>query len=204
MIASERLNGRFLPLMKGATEWRRIDRTLRRGVLSVSDGVLVGTFLRSIEGATVHEGRIALVLDALRRTALPMPELYEMVSWSYEWKALVLKYFYDVCREGYAEIDERFASLTAAGEAVLLRAETQGFERASWGFVERRLHEIVTAVCPHCGSGNWTNYSSEAYTCAGCSMHVSFAESRSLRVSCGDDASWRCTPWPAVPGAMTG
>ncbi|WP_041463817.1 hypothetical protein [Pelodictyon luteolum] len=167
-------------------DWQRIDRAACQGVLDGADGGLVNGMMRENDVRNVHQSRIALVMDALGRSSSPMLELYAVVENSYEWKGLVLKYFHEVCLLGYAEINERFASLTEKGSAVLEGARAEGFDPAYWGFMERRMHESVSAVCPHCGNTTHTHFFRDDYVCSGCSKRVRLQESEALILRCSD------------------
>ncbi len=170
----------------GAVDWQSIDRAACRGVLDGAAGGMVNAMMRGNDVRKIHRNRIALVMDALGRSSSPMLELYAVVENSYEWKALVLRYFHEVCLEGYAEINERFASLTRKGSAFLEQARADGFDPALWGFMERRLHETVAAVCPHCGSATPTYFFRDTYVCSGCRERLELNESASLTLSCSD------------------
>jgi DNA-directed RNA polymerase subunit RPC12/RpoP len=101
---------------------------------------------------------------------------------SEEWKALALKYFYEVCLLGYAAIDDHSVTITPSGKGVLLEARGDGFEKDFWVFVEKCLHETVAVDCPYCGTENLTNFYWNSYECAECGKIARLGQSAYLAV----------------------
>ncbi|MDT9547136.1 MAG: polysaccharide deacetylase family protein [Chlorobium phaeovibrioides] len=149
-------------------KWEELAAEMSSGFLTGSSAEEISGMLRSYDARGVHKNRIAIVLDAVTRSASPMTELYEAVSCSMEWKSLALKYLNEVCLLGYVAINDRFVSLTPSGRELLTEARCEGFDYDYWAFVECCLQQTVSVVCPQCGSLTQTHLYWSSFDCSQC------------------------------------
>lgn len=164
------------PLDTSVHQWREMAADMSEGFLSGSSAEEISRMLRSYDARGVHKNRIAMVLDAVTRSASPMTELYEAVCCSMEWKALALKYLNEVCLLGYVVINDRFVSLTPSGRELLTQARSEGFDYDYWAFVECCLQQTVSVVCPHCGSLTQTHVYWSSFDCSQCAATLHFED----------------------------
>lgn len=162
--------------------WREIDAGISAGCLDGGTAEQLVELLSHYDARKVQQNRIAMVLDTIDRSNDPLPELYRFMEHSEEWKALALKYFYEVCLLGYAAIDDHSVTITPSGKGVLLEARGDGFEKDFWVFVEKCLHETVAVDCPYCGTENLTNFYWNSYECAECGKIARLGQSAYLAV----------------------
>ena len=64
----------------------------------------------------------------------------------------------------------------------LERMRSEGFDRGFWVFVEKRLHDTVVAVCPHCADKHITHFFWNSFECSGCDKKVRFRDCAAIEV----------------------
>ena len=163
-------------------DWKQIDEEIASGSIDDMTAEKVAAMLREYDAQKIQQNRIALVLDVIETGREPLPELYSLLNNLPEWKSLALKYFHEACLLGFAEVGEHSVTLTESGRMTLERMKGEGFDRGFWVFVEKRLHDTVVAVCPHCADKHITHFFWSSFECSGCGKKVRFRDCAAIEV----------------------
>lgn len=163
--------------------WQTLESEIRINPISPSTTTIISSLVSRYGSREVEQKRIAAVLEACDRTNGVIADILSDVSITKEWKNLSIHYLHECGALGLISIVDGVGELTRDGQMELIRATEDGFERETWEFIERRLHETLTAICPECGAANLAHWFWSDVECRNCECSFNLSNCNHLNLS---------------------
>lgn len=184
----ERDNHIMLPAPAGQAlavfpNWRTLEDEIKMRPIPPSACAIISSVISRYGSRDVEKNRLTAVLDACDRTGGSIADILSDLSVTREWNNLGIHYLHECGALDLIVIVDGIAELTAEGRTELEKAQSDGFDREIWEFVERRLHETLTATCPDCGAPNLAHWFWSDVECRNCESAFKLSNCNQMSLS---------------------
>lgn len=156
--------------------WQEMDFLMTQGDLDGKLCARVSYLLQQLGSLKIEKFRMAFVLEMLEFSSEQLVELSRSFGQYPDMKIRGFRYLEEANLLGFVEIEEDKVALTSLGHRELKSAREEGYSLNLWAFIEERLHETLSVMCPCCGHGNLTHWFWTYFECSGCGKTVAIED----------------------------